>query len=310
MRYLRGILTFPSFNNPDLLFSAIVRIAATSIAVILALSSIAFYQIYSREVIRDANETAVKVSRAMLGQQRDILLLLDSSGKYQLRLDQANLPGIDHYFRTYLANFNVIKLKVYNLSQEIIYSSDAKIIGKRDKENPRLNRALKGEIDSHIEKKDQMLDLAEESKFKVSVVETYIPIIAGDKIVGAFEIYTDVTNFTKETMSIVTITLIWLTVIILSVFACSYIVIKKATNLLKDAQQNLADKVEELENALATVHQLEGIIPICSWCKKIRDDEKSWHQIESYISSHSEAKFSHGVCPECYEIQMKELENM
>lgn len=56
----------------------------------------------------------------------------------------------------------------------------------------------------------------------------------------------------------------------------------------------------ELTTALAKVKQLEGIIPICSYCKKIRDDKESWQQLESYISNHSEALFSHGICPECY----------
>jgi len=55
------------------------------------------------------------------------------------------------------------------------------------------------------------------------------------------------------------------------------------------------------------IKQLKGIIPICSYCKKIRDDEESWHQLETYISEHSEALFSHGICPTCFDEQMKEI---
>lgn len=77
---------------------------------------------------------------------------------------------------------------------------------------------------------------------------------------------------------------------------------------LQRLQDELSEKVVKLEAALANVSLLEGIIPICSYCKKIRDDRKSWHQIENYISSHSEAKFSHGICPECLEIEMKKIE--
>jgi PAS domain S-box-containing protein len=68
----------------------------------------------------------------------------------------------------------------------------------------------------------------------------------------------------------------------------------------KQFQDELADKVEQLEEALSKVKQLEGIIPICMYCKKIRDDKESWQQLESYISQHSEAFFSHGICPECF----------
>jgi hypothetical protein len=55
-----------------------------------------------------------------------------------------------------------------------------------------------------------------------------------------------------------------------------------------------------LREAQAEVKHLEGIIPICMYCKKIRDDMESWQQMEQYITEHSEALFSHGICPECY----------
>ena len=67
----------------------------------------------------------------------------------------------------------------------------------------------------------------------------------------------------------------------------------------KRAQDELALKIIQLESSLAMVKQLEGIIPICSYCKKIRDDKQSWQQLEKYITEHSEACFSHGICPEC-----------
>lgn len=59
------------------------------------------------------------------------------------------------------------------------------------------------------------------------------------------------------------------------------------------------------EEALARVRKLEGIIPICSYCKKIRDNEDSWQQMEQYICEHSEASFSHSACPECYLKEVK-----
>lgn len=57
--------------------------------------------------------------------------------------------------------------------------------------------------------------------------------------------------------------------------------------------------IAELNMALSEVRTLQGIIPICAWCKKIRDDKGFWHQVEVYVSSHSDAIFSHGMCPEC-----------
>ncbi len=56
----------------------------------------------------------------------------------------------------------------------------------------------------------------------------------------------------------------------------------------------------ELQDALDQVRQLQGMLPICAQCKKIRDDDGYWHQIESYIRDHSEAVFSHSICPDCF----------
>jgi CheY-like chemotaxis protein len=57
--------------------------------------------------------------------------------------------------------------------------------------------------------------------------------------------------------------------------------------------------IAQLEHALAEVKRLSGLLPICASCKKIRDDQGNWQQIEEYIHTHSEADFSHGICPEC-----------
>jgi hypothetical protein len=63
--------------------------------------------------------------------------------------------------------------------------------------------------------------------------------------------------------------------------------------------QELLEKNTSLEDALAKVKKLSGFLPICAGCKKIRDDKGYWNQIEAYIKQHSEAEFSHGICPEC-----------
>lgn len=71
----------------------------------------------------------------------------------------------------------------------------------------------------------------------------------------------------------------------------------------------LSVKNTELEATLTRVKQLEGIIPICMYCKKIRDDQNSWQQLETYITKHSEALFSHGVCPSCAEKHLEPRRN-
>ena len=80
---------------------------------------------------------------------------------------------------------------------------------------------------------------------------------------------------------------------------------------LAELQKNVADRVVELERALSRVKQLQGLLPICSYCKNVRDDQNYWQQVDAYIAAHSEARFSHSICPECIEsIAKPQLEQL
>lgn len=64
-------------------------------------------------------------------------------------------------------------------------------------------------------------------------------------------------------------------------------------------QLTLATRVRELEQALSEIKTLGGLLPICAWCKKIRSDGDYWQQVEEYVSQHTDARFTHGICPTC-----------
>ena len=64
-------------------------------------------------------------------------------------------------------------------------------------------------------------------------------------------------------------------------------------------QQQLAERVRALEEALAHVHQLQGLIPICAWCGQVRSDGNYWEQVESYLAKRSGLQFTHAICPPC-----------
>jgi len=74
-------------------------------------------------------------------------------------------------------------------------------------------------------------------------------------------------------------------------------------------ETKLQKKISELEDALQNIKQLQGILPICAWCKKIRGDDEYWHGVEDYISSHSDTDFTHGICPECLEKEKESITN-
>jgi DNA-binding response OmpR family regulator len=75
-------------------------------------------------------------------------------------------------------------------------------------------------------------------------------------------------------------------------------------------QEKLATKIAHLENALTQVEQLEGLLPLCGWCRRIRDDENYWHQLDTYLSMRSQLKFTHGICPQCVENVRKERRSL
>ena len=72
--------------------------------------------------------------------------------------------------------------------------------------------------------------------------------------------------------------------------------------------ERLTERVAELKEALEKVQRLDGLLPICSYCKSVRTDQNYWEQVEKYIAQRSEVQFSHGICPHCYEKVIAEFE--
>ena len=106
-----------------------------------------------------------------------------------------------------------------------------------------------------------------------------------------------VSDFEKHVNSIPS----WSSFLVTFLFMASIIILIAGDigNLLAEKLKALEEKNAEIVSANEEVKQLQGILPICARCKKVRDDKGYWYQVESYIESHSDAKFSHGLCGEC-----------
>jgi response regulator RpfG family c-di-GMP phosphodiesterase len=70
-------------------------------------------------------------------------------------------------------------------------------------------------------------------------------------------------------------------------------------------QNALSGRLRELEAASGRIRTLQGLLPLCSYCKRIRDDRDYWHQVDQYIITHTDAQVSHGICPECYQREIE-----
>lgn len=78
----------------------------------------------------------------------------------------------------------------------------------------------------------------------------------------------------------------------------------------KQAEEERERLLKELQDALAEVRELQDILPICMYCKNIRDDANYWQTVEAYISHHTKTRFSHGICPACYHKAVKEIDDL
>jgi hypothetical protein len=174
-----------------------------------------------------------------------------------------------------------------------------------------VNQSLKNVPESlnvFMEKgKHEYMEMATDLKLSIDQFDYRVGVVplfdAGEREIGDIIILYDVTarlsSFKKTILIIVGYSA--LAGLLLSVFFSVYL--GKLESQIIDYQNNLEltvkDRTRELTDALSEIKTLRGIIPICSNCKEIRDDEGMWSQIETYISDHSEAEFIHGICPNC-----------
>ena len=114
-----------------------------------------------------------------------------------------------------------------------------------------------------------------------------LPILFHDEVIGLLQVANKETDYTEADISM------------LVAIAGHIAPILSARLKRERVEEALREKVEELRQALDQIKTLRGIVPICSSCKKIRDDQGYWNQVEVYVSEHTEADFTHSICPDC-----------
>lgn len=226
-------------SDPDALLHLFVAIAVVSIVVITTLAGLTFHGVLKRHVTANAEEDAIHVSKALLAQEWTRITAPTPAGGTVVMVSPRLLPEVDRQMRAFLSPFDIVKIKIYSADARIVYSTEPKLIGVLDSRNERLSNALSGEYDSKLETKEEVKDLADEVKFNVDVVETYIPIRDNGRVIGSFEVYIDVTKYRRQTMRAALMSLAILTGILLVVFGISYLLIRRGTRELKAIQEVL-----------------------------------------------------------------------
>ena len=197
-------------------------------------------------------------------------------------------------------DFRLTKFKIFSNSGEVIFSSDPKEIGNINNQRYFHEIIAKGKvITKGIQNETQSL---EGQLMSVDVVETYVPLMSDGIFQGAFEIYYDITARKQQLDKLLSRSSAVVFVIALGLLLSIIIILfieNKTISKRKQAEKEREKLIAELQDAAAKIKTLGGLLPICSNCKKIRDDKGYWKQIESYIRDHSEAEFTHSMCPIC-----------
>ena len=197
-------------------------------------------------------------------------------------------------------DFGLAKVKVFSRSGEILFSTDSKEIGNTNREPYFRAIVAQGKVYSEVVKKDS--ESLEHQRMSVDAVETYVPMVKNGAFLGAFEIYYDITEKKQNLERLLLTSFVIVMVLasgVLLVSAMNLVKEKKRLSDRKRAEDERENLITDLKEALAKVRTLSGLLPICSSCKKIRDDKGYWNQLETYILEHSQAEFTHGLCPDC-----------
>jgi len=296
-------------------------IIITSLLAVVALGSFSIFFIspaFKDLIIKNTESEAAKVGHHLSGSFLEMNQITRD-----LPADFAELAKLA------ASDFGLMKIKVFALDGETVYSTSAEDIGTINKRDYFHNIVARGSAFTKLVKKDT--ESLEDQVVTVDVVETYVPIMRDGNFTGAFEIYFDITEILKELndllfhvhfLMLLIAAGMMLALLVLSFIAKkSFIKQELADKKIKQQSLDLQEKntdltvmnerkiklIDELQEALSEIKTLRGIIPICMYCHKIKADMGDWNKLETYIEKHSDADFTHGICPDCLEKEKAKL---
>ncbi len=260
-------------KNPISFLRVFTISSLISVVVILFFFSFSIHKIFVKHNINDAEQYAIGISQAIFEHERDVFLGSDSEKEITLNVAPEDFPKLDKHMKNYLHLLNIVKIKVFSTDRKIVYSTDHSIIGQIDAHNEKLNRALKGEVVSKLEKKDELWDLAEEKRYDIDLVETYLPVRdKNNKIVGSFEIYLDISRYQKEIEGFLKSFIIIGAVILVLVFGFLFVQMRQGTNQLSKNEEKLRESEEKFrllfENAVDAVFWADSKTGLIIKCNK------------------------------------------
>lgn len=262
------------------------------------------YPSFQNMIIKEKESDAKEIVSYIV-QEADIRTSVQNKWAEYLTLDQMD------QLKAFIENFNLIKMRVFSDQGLIVYSTLEDEIDQTNNKEYFKNIVKKGNIFSKYVKKGKAS--ADGNHIGNDVVEIYVPIMKGEIFEGAIEVYYDITPQVTEYNTLFKISNIIISIIAIILIFVIILTFKKACENIKDkkrVEEKLNIQKIELNNAIEEIHSLQDIIPICSYCKKVRDDKGFWEQVGDYINKHSNVSVSHGICPDCVKKHFPDLKKV
>ncbi len=248
-----------NFDSANAMFLRFIALAAVAIVIIMTSGMIAKRTVLRQSVLENAKADAVRLAANFRLTVVPQLIHINEQGLQTVAYhdrDGLDHKAFDQRVRDLLLAAESVKIKVFSREGFIVYSTDESIIGKDNRKSKNMMAALSGVTTPLLKKKNEFQDLTYEKRFNIDLVETYVPIYGeNDDIIGAFEMYNDVTEYFAEADR-ATGRLIGITLgVLLIVFTCLSLVMWRATRIIgrrtQELKQSQADLVIEAERAEA-----------------------------------------------------------
>jgi diguanylate cyclase (GGDEF)-like protein len=248
-----GYETELGFNeDPRVLLRRFIWVGMFCLAAILVLATYGIYRVFNWRLVESAHGEAQGICHIVLVKEKRHLLVFDGHGGARLELGAGRKEDLDKRVREYLEPFAVDGMRIWGLEHRIVYSTGSEKDGRVVAASPELDRALKGERVSRLEKGSYATVAGMTGRDGGDQVASYLPIWGRDKaILGAMEIRRNVAGYRAEIRRGVAFSATVLGIVLLALFACVFLLVKWGADRLAKAQEAL--------RILATTDSLTGV---------------------------------------------------
>ncbi len=253
----------PIDDSPQRFLRLFHGMAILTSFVILTVACFIIISHSNNNMLLEAERTATKISESLVEEEMDTIRFSNQDGRRTLIVRPQDIKPLDLRLRMFLQPFDILKIKIYNSDRMIIFCTDEALIGKKDLANASLQSALEGKSISEIKQKRSVLDLYEEQRVDVDMVESYIPVFDTDKqVAGVFEIYIDISKAKQKFVNNIALSIGYLVAVLALVNGLHYLLIKKETEQLNYTQQQLkqlaiTDPLTGMHNRRYVIKRLE-----------------------------------------------------